>query len=99
MQVRHRSARRDGDGKPHPLSKQFGRTVDLDDVPENARLQRDTVKAEPVALYRGLGLCATDKIVPDVGGQLVRLNGSDQFAEIIRGVKFVNGERQDRAAA
>ena len=28
-----------------------------------------------------------------------RLNGSDQFAEIIRGVKFVNGERQDRAAA
>ncbi|KKL54977.1 hypothetical protein LCGC14_2260020 [marine sediment metagenome] len=28
-----------------------------------------------------------------------KLNGSNQFAEIIRGVKFVDGERQDRAAA
>ncbi len=28
-----------------------------------------------------------------------KLNGSNHLAEIIRGVKFVNGERQDRAAA
>ena len=28
-----------------------------------------------------------------------KLNGSNHFAEIIRGIKFVNGERHDRAAA
>ena len=28
-----------------------------------------------------------------------KLNGSNHLAEIIRGIKFVDGERQDRAAA
>ena len=47
------------------------------------------------ARRRGHGLQA----LPGASKKWRRLNGSDQFAEIIRGVKFVNGERQDRAAA
>ena len=44
--------------------------------------------------------CNVDTIAMDLKVSWEMLvNGSDQFAEIIRGVKYVNGERQDRAAA
>ena len=50
-------------------------------------------------LSRKTAMAMVFKLCQGASKKWRRLNGSDQFAEIIRGVKFVNGERQDRAAA
>ena len=50
-------------------------------------------------LSRKTAMAMVFKLCQGASKKRRRLNGSDQFAEIIRGVKFVNGERQDRAAA
>ena len=50
-------------------------------------------------LSRKTAMAMVFKLCQGASKKWRRLNGSDQFAEIIRGIKFVNGERQDRAAA
>ena len=50
-------------------------------------------------LSRKTAMAMVFKLCQGASKKWRRLNGSDQFAEIIRGVKFVNGKRQDRAAA
>ena len=48
-------------------------------------------------LSRKTAMAMVFKLCQGASKKWRRLNGSDQFAEIIRGVKFVNGERQDRS--
>ncbi len=50
-------------------------------------------------LSRKTALAMVFKLCCSAQSKWRKLNGSNHLAEIIRGVKFVNGERQDRAAA
>ena len=50
-------------------------------------------------MSRRTALAMVFKLCQSAQGKWRKLNGSDQLAEIIRGVRFVDGEPQDRAAA
>ena len=50
-------------------------------------------------LSRTTALAMVFKLCRTAQGKWRKLDGSNQLAEIIRGVKFTDGERQDRAAA
>ncbi|MDP7179372.1 MAG: IS256 family transposase, partial [Verrucomicrobiota bacterium] len=50
-------------------------------------------------LSRKTAMAMVFKLCQRAQGKWRKLDGSNQLAEIIRGVKFVDGERQDRAAA
>ena len=50
-------------------------------------------------LSRKTALAMVFKLLLSARRKWRRLDRSDHLAEVIRGVKFVNGERQDRAAA
>jgi transposase-like protein len=50
-------------------------------------------------LSRKTAMAMVFKLCQCAQGKWRKLNGSDHLAEIIHGIKFVDGERQDRAAA
>ena len=49
-------------------------------------------------LSRKMAMAMVFKLCPCAQGKWRKLDGSNHLAEIIHGVEFVDGERQDRAA-
>ena len=59
----------------------------------------DEINGRDSCLSRKTAMAMVFKLCQCAQRKWRKLDGSNHLAEIIRGVKFVDGERQDRAAA
>ena len=77
-----RADRRDHHRQPHPAAELFDGSVDLGDVAQHARPERDLVERHAVAAHGGLGLGGADDVVP---GILVEVGArpADQFVQVL----------------
>ena len=84
MKAFQRADRAKHDRQPQLLAEHFGRGIDLADVAQHARPERDRVERHAVAPQRRLGLGAADDVVPIV---LVEI-GAGFGDELVQVVKF-----------
>ena len=77
-----RADRRDHHRQPHPAAELLDGSIDLRDVAQHARPERDLVERHAVAAHGGLGLGGADDVVPgvlvEVGARL-----ADQLVQVL----------------
>ena len=72
-----RADRAQHDRQPQLAAENFSRDVDLADVPQYARPERDRVQRHAISSQRGLGLDAADDVVPGVLVEILSRLGDD----------------------
>ncbi len=78
-----RADRAEHDRQPQLVAEHFDRSIDLADVAQHARPERDRVERHAVAPQRRLGLGAADDIIPIV---LIEIGAGfgDEFVQIVK---------------
>ena len=66
MEAFQRADRAQHDRQPQLAAEHFGRSIDLADVAQHARPERDRVERHPIAPQRRFGLGAADDVIPIV---------------------------------
>ena len=82
------------DRQPHLAAELLDRRIDLGDVAQHPRPERDLVQRHAVAAHGGLGLGGADDVVPgilvEVGARL-----ADEFVQVLEflgaGAEFTGG--------
>src|SRR5580700_10302319 len=94
MEAFQRADRAQHDRQPQLAAEQFGRDIDLADVAQYARPERDRVQRHAIAPQRGLGFDAADDVVPGVLVEILPRLGDD----LVQVEEFValRGGLQDR---